>query len=133
MKALTVYPEPACDIAKGLKTIEYRSWPTDYRGDIVIHSSNKPEPGYVAGYALCVVEIVDVIKYGERDYGWVLENPRMIIPVRVKGQRFIWDYYGPVEIIPDEEWCVTEDESDELADERWESFYAKYWEPIVTK
>lgn len=92
MKALTVYPEPASEIAKGFKTIEYRSWSTDYRGDLVIHSSNKPEPGFVAGYALCIVEITDVIKYGEKDYGWILENPRMIKPVRVKGQRFIWEY-----------------------------------------
>ena len=133
MKALSIYPEYATEIAMGWKTIEYRTWETKYRGDIAICSSKKPHPGTVAGHALCVVELVDIEVYGEKDFGWVLENPRMIKPVPVRGQLYLWDYNGPVEIIPDEEWCVTEDASDEEAEARWASFVEKYWEPIMTK
>lgn len=133
MKALSIYPEYATEIAMGLKTTEYRTWKTDYRGDIVICSSKRPCPGTVAGHALCIVELADIEEYGEKDFGWILKNPRMIKPVPVRGQLYLWDYNGPIEVIPDEEWCVTKDESDEEAERRWASFEKKYWEPIMTK
>lgn len=133
MKALSVHPDPAMDIAMGIKTIEYRSWDTHFRGELVICSTAKKQRGTVSSHALCIVDVVDVIKYGEKDYGWVLENPRMIKPVPVKGKLNLWNYEGPIEIIPDEEWCITEGESEELAEERWASFYEKYWAPIATK
>ena len=36
VKALSIYPEPVMDIFMGDKTIEYRTWQTDYRGDLLI-------------------------------------------------------------------------------------------------
>lgn len=71
-------------------------------------------------------------EYGYKDYGWVLKNPRMIKPVPVKGKLNLWNYDGPIEIIPDEEWCVTEDASEEEAEARWASFVKKYWEPLMS-
>lgn len=38
-KALTIHQPWATLIAQGIKTIETRSWPTKYRGPILIHSS----------------------------------------------------------------------------------------------
>ena len=101
LKALSIHPFWVEAIIGGEKTVECRTWKTDYRGDIVICSSKKPCPGTVAGHALCIVEIADIEEYGERDYGWVLKNPRMIKPVPVRGQLYLWEYTCPIEIIPD--------------------------------
>ena len=143
MKALSIWPDYAAYIAMGLKTVEFRSWKTDYRGDIVICSNSRTVKGYVSSHAICIVELVDIepftnahieaamMDFSEPGYAWILKNPRMIKPVPVKGQLRLWNYDGPIEIIPDEEWCVTVNESDELADERWESFVKKYWEPLM--
>lgn len=145
MKALSIWPEYATSIAQGWKTVEWRSWKTDYRGDIVICSSSRKQKGYVSGHALCIVELADVVPFDEEHveaaemddwyegYAWILKNPRMIKPVPVKGKLHLWEYDGPIEIIPDEEWCVKKEQSDEEAEAVWESFEKKYWEPIMTK
>ena len=44
----------------GDKTIEYRTWQTDYRGDLLICAGAKKEVGYVNGYAYFVVSLLDV-------------------------------------------------------------------------
>mgnify|MGYP002711946964 CR=1 FL=1 len=47
MKAKSIHAEYATDITTGKTTEEYRSWPTSYRGDILICSqpkSEKPTP-----------------------------------------------------------------------------------------
>lgn len=41
MKALSIHPEYAMNIIKGLKTIEVRSWTTKYRGDMLICATAK--------------------------------------------------------------------------------------------
>lgn len=60
MKALSIYPEPVMEIFMGDKMIEYRTWQTDYRGDLLICAGSKREPGYVNGYAWFVVSLLDV-------------------------------------------------------------------------
>lgn len=72
-----------------------------------------------SGHALCIVKLIDIEQYGDKDYGWVLDNIRMIKPVPVKGKLNLWNYDGPVEIIPDEEWRATEDMTDEEAEKKW--------------
>jgi ASCH domain. len=42
MKAITIWQPWAQAIATGLKSIETRSWYTDYRGPIAIHAAKKP-------------------------------------------------------------------------------------------
>jgi len=110
-KALSVR-QPWASMIAGLcpgvvKTIETRTWRTDYRGDLVICSSGKPDtPGmhwprgeYPAGYALCIAELVacrpmtwhDCEKaccdLYDRAWAWVLRDIRRIEPpVKVKGR-----------------------------------------------
>ena len=60
MKALSIYPEPVMEIFLGYKTIEYRTWQTDYRGDLLICAGSKKQPGYVNGYAYFVVPLLDI-------------------------------------------------------------------------
>lgn len=86
MKALTLTQPWASLMQTRAKTIETRSWPTSYRGDLVIHSSKKfPEferemcfnpffedgLDYVKadnlplGYGICVVRIIGCVKTTE--------------------------------------------------------------------
>ena len=60
MKALSIHPTYTMDIFMGEKNIEYRTWSTDYRGDLLICASSQKEPGYVCGYAFMVVPLLDI-------------------------------------------------------------------------
>ena len=101
MKALSIQPTYTMDIFMGVKTIEYRTWSTDYRGDLLICASSQKEPGYVCGYAFMVVPLLDIRESEEegstasgkktRLYEWLLGMPRLIQPVPVKGKLHLFD------------------------------------------
>ena len=61
MKALSLGPDWAMDVLLGEKRIEWRTWKTDYRGLLLICANSKPWPGSIAGHALCVVNLVDIV------------------------------------------------------------------------
>lgn len=74
MKAISLWQPWASAMASGNKQNETRSWPTSYRGDLLICSSKrKPTPeevgsgdyniamGLPYGCALCVVELVNCV------------------------------------------------------------------------
>lgn len=143
MKALSVHPFYAAAIVTGQKSIEVRTWKTDYRGDLVICSTNRKYHGTVAGHALGVVTLVDVVPLQKKHmkdallapadykpglYAWKLTYNRLIVPVPVKGKLSLWDYTGKLEYIPEEEWLWQEGD-DEDKDGEWVS---KYWGPIMT-
>ncbi|MCG2812996.1 MAG: ASCH domain-containing protein [Candidatus Aminicenantes bacterium] len=97
MKALSIKQPWANMIAAGEKTIETRTWCTDYRGLLLIVSSKAPriEP---AGYALAIGKLIDcrpMTKDDEEEaccvvypnaYAWVLTNIKRIEPFPVKGK-----------------------------------------------
>ncbi|MGE4537610.1 MAG: ASCH domain-containing protein [Desulfovibrio sp.] len=114
MKAISIYQPWASLIALGEKTIEARSWETSHRGDLLICSSAKScllEDGATApgGYALAVVELVDVRPFTREDleaaclevmpspagFAWVLANAREIEPFAVKGRQRIFNVDPP--------------------------------------
>ncbi|HJA27282.1 MAG TPA: ASCH domain-containing protein [Candidatus Limosilactobacillus intestinigallinarum] len=91
MKALSIRSDYAMDIFRGNKTIEYRSWSTNYRGDLLICGTARKVHGGVPGYATCVAKLVGINRYGDRDYGWQLApfgpgGSYWIEPLPVKGQ-----------------------------------------------
>lgn len=102
MKAVSLKQPWANLVASGKKTIETRTWPTKYRGDVLIVSSKSPkiEP---AGYGLAVVEIVACRPMTKADeaaaccelypgaWAWELRNIRPITPFPVKGQLSFYD------------------------------------------
>ncbi len=102
MKALSIKQPWANMIASGVKTIETRTWCTDYRGSLLIVSSKTPriEP---AGYAIAVAKLVDCRTMTKRDeeeaccdwypgaYSWVLINTKKIKPFPVRGRLGIYD------------------------------------------
>lgn len=62
MKAISVRNPWAYFIMIDEKTIEVRTWKTDYRGDLLICSSASPKiEGMISGYALCVAELTDIV------------------------------------------------------------------------
>jgi len=110
MKALSVRQPWANMIAAGDKTIETRTWATDYRGDLLIVSSRVPAIA-PAGYALAVVRLVTCRPMTERDeleaccrwypnaFAWVLDDIRRIDPFPVRGRLGIYEIEVPPSVI----------------------------------
>jgi hypothetical protein len=111
MKALSVRQPWANLIASGAKTIETRTWPTSYRGPLLIVSSKTPkvEP---AGCAVAIADLVDCrpmttadepaaqCEWYERAYAWVLDDIRPVKPVPVRGALGIYEApNGPYELV----------------------------------
>lgn len=110
-KALTVKNPYAEWIAQGVKKIEVRSKNTNYRGELVICSSQKPEIQEMQSG--CILAIVDLYKTkpledltaeeweltkipvserkGLTGYGWFLKDPNRIVEYPVKGHLGIWN------------------------------------------
>jgi hypothetical protein len=108
VKAISVKRPWASMIYRGVKTIETRTWATDYRGDVLICSSKKPNIP-PAGFALCIAELVRCRRMTKADEGaagcelyprawaWELRNVRKLRrPFPVKGSLGIYS----VEIDP---------------------------------
>ena len=96
------------------KSIEVRSRKTNYRGDILICSSAKPEViGRMSGVTCGMVEIYDIKpveeftpedwentcipedKRPKKGWGWLTRNPRRCVEMDVKGQLGIYDLIMP--------------------------------------
>jgi len=108
MKALSVRQPFALLIVAGIKDIENRSWPTKYRGRILIHAAKKVDTeamkkfdmlqymtdaiNHYRGGIIGEVEIVDCVEESNSPwfengcYGFVLKNAkkREFIPLRGK-------------------------------------------------
>ena len=120
-------------IVTGQKTVECRSWTTNYRGDILICSTAKKEKGTIPGHALGVVTLEDVVpfqrkhlkgammdEYYPEDYAWILTNPRVIKPFPVKGKLSLWTCEHEIEYLP-----VPKNKAED------EELGRIYWDPII--
>jgi hypothetical protein len=106
MKAISIREPWATLIAEGKKTIEVRSWPTKYRGELLICASQKPK-GQNSGMAVAIVNLVDVrlMKKGDEKkalcelftdcYSWILKDVKKIEPFPVKGKLGFYDIDVP--------------------------------------
>ncbi|MBR4742173.1 MAG: ASCH domain-containing protein [Desulfovibrio sp.] len=122
MKALSIRQPYASAIIFGWKTVEIRSWKTKYRGDLLICSTQKEfrsEDGTIfpGGYALGVVELLDVHKMTKNDllyayepagtrfedyinhYAWIIALKHKIVPFHVKGKQGFYEVDHEIEII----------------------------------
>lgn len=133
MKALSIHPYYAMSIIAGVKTVESRTWRTDYRGDILICSTATKLKGTIPGHALGIVTLADVVPFTKKHledaqmvaadmqnglYAWILENPRLIKPIPVKGKLSLWNFEdeSKIEILP---WLDDEEEADNQFNETW--------------
>lgn len=124
MKAITIKQPWASLICQGIKDIENRTWPTKFRGRVLVHAGVKDfdfshsmtseyqrefikgiEKPYVKGSIIGSVEIIDCIKsnadlknspWGDfYCYHWILANPILFTePIPTKGKLSFWDYPG---------------------------------------
>jgi|GEM_PF-521681 len=120
MKALSLFPYWAHLVLMGEKTIETRTWKTDYRGDLLVCASKEPKADHtISGEALCVVRLVGIERLEEKHlkeaglkempeepkWAWILEEPRLIETFPVKGMPRFFD-------VPDEQIKYFPDEAD---------------------
>lgn len=113
MKALTIKQPWASLIMAGIKDVENRTWPTTYRGPLLIHAGlgvdewGLDKHGHLidhvpAGVILGRVTVADCVwSYRSRwavpdHYQWVLADPRPLKrPIRVTGKLGLWNYERP--------------------------------------
>lgn len=114
MKAISLRPEWAMPVLMGDKFIEWRSWPTDYRGPLVICSSARKTPGAISGMALCKVDLVEVEPFAKKHmklalmddtpdgYAWIFDNLDWIEPFEQKGKLRLFEVDdSAVKVIPE--------------------------------
>lgn len=105
VKVISILPEYAADIFDGFNTVEWRSWKPNYRGDLLICAGSRKLKGCISGYALCMVELVDVVPFTKKHldgalmdsvpdsagYAWLLKNVKLIKPFPYKGKLHLYD------------------------------------------
>jgi len=112
MHTLSIKQPWAGMIARGEKTIEVRTWRTDYRGPLLIVASKSPRlAGQPAGAAVCVVDVVNCrrgdmadeaaahCEVYDDDWLWALANPRPVEPFQVTGRFGIYQFTPPQPLV----------------------------------
>lgn len=125
MKSLSLKPEWALKILVGEKTVECRTWKTNYRGEILICSSATKTRGTIPGKALIVATISDIVPFtkkhlvdsamsampDKKSYAWMLTNFKPVYPFDVKGKLNLFDIDDNlIKFIPDDADDKTIDE-----------------------
>ncbi len=102
MKALSIKEPWASMIYAGLKTIEIRTWNTNYRGKILLCASQKPK-SWLSGLAFATANLVECrimiysdrnyakCEYNDKGYAWILEDIAAIRMFPVKGHLGLFD------------------------------------------
>ncbi len=111
MKAISIKQPWATMIVSGEKTIETRTWSTNYRGSLLIVSSKNPKIlHYPTGCAMAIVELVDCRPMTKEDevsaccelyqgaYAWILEDMMRIKRFPVKGWLGIYDVKHDIQV-----------------------------------
>ena len=107
MKALSLNADFAMLVLLGKKTIECRTWRTNYRGDILICANSKKIKGTIPGHGLCVVKLEDI---------------RPIEPIPIKGRLSLFE----VDVNP-----VFLPRTCDITDEEADAIVRKYYSPII--
>lgn len=131
MKALSIRPDYALEIVAGYKTVECRTWKTNYRGDILICATQKKIKHTIPGHAIALVTVADVVPFKRKHlkaaemepsefedgmYAWILENPRVIEPVPVKGKLGLFNLDIEPHIILSDDMDISDAEADAICD-----------------
>lgn len=139
MKAISIRNPYAHFIMCGEKTIECRTWQTNYRGDLLICSSANPKiKNTINGHALCIVtlesvepftkEHLDVACMGdtpeEKSFAWQFTNMRLIKPFPVKGKLNLFEVDDSlIEVV-----CHGDED---MPEEKAAAIYKEYIEPYL--
>jgi hypothetical protein len=100
LRALTVRQPFAWQIMTGEKTIEYRSWETDYRGVFLVHVSSKVKltrdeaarwPAADVYSVILGSVVLDHIEGQPGNFEWHLRDPRLLdAPIPCVGRLQLW-------------------------------------------
>lgn len=139
MKAISIRNPFAHFILCGEKTVECRSWQTDYRGDLLICSSANPKvKNTICGHALCVARLESIEPFTKEHldgacmaempegkcYAWQLTNIRLIHPFPVKGKLNLFEVDDSlIDILIDGDADIPEEEA--------QAFYKEHLEPFL--
>ena len=141
MKALSIRNPFAHFIMCNEKTIECRTWHTDYRGDILICSSANPKiKNTICGHALCIARLDSIEKFKKehlydacmdempekQSYAWHLTNVRIVKPFPVKGKLNFFN-------VDDSLIKIIDPNDDSLTEEEANHIYKTYLEPLLYK
>lgn len=116
MKALSIRPDWMELFLCGEKTVECRSWRTQYRGPVCLCSTALKIPYTIPGHALLIGDLIGIHEFNLGDiqpacmeelpkirtYAWQFDNVRYIYPVPVKGKQGLWETTFEPQEIPDE-------------------------------
>ena len=101
MKVLTIKEPWATLIIEGYKKYEFRSWKTNYRGKILIHTSKSLEKNmmerfkeydfnYNCGYIIGEAEIVDCILVDQKLNDYLRKINSLVYDKNNKVEKFAW-------------------------------------------
>jgi hypothetical protein len=103
MKALSVSSGFAA-LFGDQKTIEFRTWETSHRGELLICSNGDLVPGTIARHALHIVDLKEVRPFTRKDmdaacldtapgkgYAWVFDYVCPVVPFKVRGKPGLFD------------------------------------------
>lgn len=117
MKGLSIREPWATLILQGIKTIETRTWKTDYRGKLLLccslmDSENKKAKSDIAGKAFATAILKDVqpmtaeherlacCAVYDGAYSWFLEDITAIEPVAIKGALSLFKIPEDIKLTP---------------------------------
>lgn len=143
MKALSIDPEYAHYIFIGNKTVECRTWKTNYRGDVLICATKTLVPGCICGYAYFIATLTDVEPFTKAHleaacmdemptvqcYAWHMEDIAPIYPIKVRGMPGLFDVDDSLIRLADD--GLPDDMPETEAVKFFEDFDAKYLAPIT--
>lgn len=101
MKVLTIKEPWATLIIEGYKLYEFRSWKTNYRGKILIHSGLSLDKGFIerfkeynlnynCGYIIGEAEITDCILIDEKFNKQLIENNTLVYGNSNHIEQYAW-------------------------------------------
>ncbi|BAQ63952.1 ASCH domain-containing protein [Geminocystis sp. NIES-3709] len=116
MKVITIHQPWAWAIAEGFKTVENRTWQTNYRGLLAIHAGKSKKslkyldtvkeltgvenPKLRFGEIIAVVNLTNITIFTHTEwekwavkgqYHWLLRNPVKVEPIKINGQMGLWE------------------------------------------
>ena len=128
MKALTLAPDWGMLMLQGDKTIDYRTWRTNYRGDVLICTSAKRIRGCISGHGILIAKLCDCVPFKkchldaaamdrmpDGGFAWLFDDFRLIRPIPVKGKLGLFDVDASnLQIVPSD---LPESEADNFVEQ----------------
>lgn len=118
------------------KTIEFRTWKTSHRGELLICSNADLIPGTIPRHALDIVNLKEVRPFTRKDmdaacldefpgegYAWVVDYVCPVVPFKVRGKPGLFDV---------EDSLIERVHEEEMTSEEIDAYIEKHIIPLLT-